>query len=447
MQLSAGFWKTLENIGDQPDPTNPTSIGINRTPHNIAFGSLFFWLPFAVLSTAFVGGAQTENSVPRILNRLREDTKELFKHDGKTPNQMAGDIPDFPELDYSMPQRRLQGGLPIWQLDKANDWDNGHAKFFIFGGVFLSLVIVGIPTATAVWLSWRTPTEGFGCRAITQICFFLAWVFSHICDWILVMAIKEPSDPLPVRGQSIFWITLGKDAILGGGAVIMLTFSAVGIFNSCNCWTKWWPDLGQRYLSFPEEQFVFDTIKHRLGREFPIVTAVALGLELVIFIFVTWAFWSGHCVLRQRDIDAVLKESVPRMERIKKRVRETLGRRHSRQNTDEKRIVDENNYKMKHLSPPAVPDNPESPKRTGRSRPVVQHSDTIESQRGASRDSLRPRSSSSVDSASPSPKPTSPLIPPSPDHSRTKSSSKKGVHFEPTVAGALQNEDVAPHAI
>ena len=313
-QLFAGFWKTLDNIEDKPRDA------LNRTPHNIAFGALYFWLPFAVLTTAIVGGAQTQNSVPRILNRLRNDTNLIFPPE-LGADQETRESKSLPELKFSMSKRRVAGGLPTWQPDKFRDWKDEHMKFFLFTLV-LSVIIVLIPGTAAMWVSWRTPTEGFGCRSLTQMCFFISWGISYLIDWIL--AIREPpKTDGAVRGQWIYWITFVKDLALTTGAITMLTYTSRGIFNSCNCWTKWYPDHsgGQRYLSFPEEQYVFDTIKGRLQYEFWIVTVVAFGIELIIFFLVWLYFHRGHRVLKQRDIEAVLANE-GRGKRMRKRVRD-----------------------------------------------------------------------------------------------------------------------------
>lgn len=298
-QLFAGFWKTLDNIENHPRES------LNRTPHNIAFGALYFWLPFAVLTTAIVGGAQTENSVPRILNRLRNDTDLIFPPETRADrkNQESNSLP---ELDFSMAKRRIAGGLPTWQPDKFQDWNNEHLKFFLFS-LLLSIFIVAIPGATAIWVSWRTPTEGFGCRALTQTCFFVSWVASYNIDWLLTVVFREqPDTDGAVRSQWVYGITFFKDLALTTGAVTMLTYTSRGIFNNCNCWTKWLPNHGERYISFPQEQYVFDIIKGRLQSEFLIVTIAALGIELLIFFLVWMYFHSGHRVLKQRDIDEVL---------------------------------------------------------------------------------------------------------------------------------------------
>ena len=303
-QLFAAFWKTLDQVGDHPEIDNPSSLNVNHAPHNIAFGALYFWLPFAVLSTAIVGGAQTQNSVPRILNRLREDTEEIFGA------KREGSLMSFPLLEFSMSERRVSGGLPTWQPDKFDDWTSENhtgIKFFFFG-FFMSTTIATIPAIAAIWVSWRTPTEGFGCRSITQASFFVSWLLNVTSDWILSKCTRRYKGPRIVRGQCIYWITFAKDFLLTSGAIIALTSSAIGVFNSCICWTKWFPGQsgGQRYLSFPEEQFVFDTIGRRLKYEFAIVTTVALGLELFIFVLVRLYFRRGTAVLSQRDLEAIV---------------------------------------------------------------------------------------------------------------------------------------------
>lgn len=307
-QLFAAFWKTLDQAGDHPEINNPSSLNLNRTPHNIAFGALYFWLPFAVLSTAIVGGAQTENSVPRILNRLSEDTEEIFgANRGATGEERS--LMSFPKLKFSMPERRVSGGLPTWQPDKFDDWTSENhmgIKFFFFG-FLVSTAVATIPAIAAIWLSWRTPTEGFGCRSITQASFFVSWLLNVTSDWILSICTRRSKGPGIARGQRIYWITFAKDFLLTSGAIIALTFSSIGVFNSCNCWTKWFPGKsgGKRYLSFPDEPFVFDTIRRRLKYEFAIVTTVALGLELSIFVLVRLYFRRGSAVLSQRDLEAI----------------------------------------------------------------------------------------------------------------------------------------------
>lgn len=172
----------------------------------------------------------------------------------------------------------------------------------------MSITIATIPAIAAIWVSWRTPTEGFGCRSVTQASFFASWLLNVTSDWILSEWTRRSKGPRIARGQSIYWITFAKDFLLTICALIALTSSAIGVFNSCNCWTQWFPGKsgGQRYLSFPEEQFVFDTIRRRLKLEFASASTVALGLELFIFVLGRLYFRRGSTVLSQRDLEAIV---------------------------------------------------------------------------------------------------------------------------------------------
>lgn len=98
-----------------------------------------------------------------------------------------------------------------------------------------------------------------------------------------------------------------KDLLLCAGVVASFTLESIGIFNSCNCWTEWWSRGEPRYISFPQDQYVFDTLKRRMKIEFPATVASLLGFELLVFAILAAVLWDGHRVLKQRDLDAVLR--------------------------------------------------------------------------------------------------------------------------------------------
>ena len=327
LQLTAGFWKTLNAVGHQYEPTNPASIGMNRVPHNIAFGALYFWLPFAVLLTAYVGGAQTENSVPRILERLRSETDALFNQpggivaganrsqrntiDGPPGTPRVGNQPlttaetdamrpgHFQQIRFGMPQRRNQGGLPIWQPDKFSD----RAEQPWGRCLTVAIIIVLIPTFTAESLSYLAPTEGFGCRAATQLGFFGSWCLNLLFDFVLCSFLSSPNERGEInlwRRWWLFWLTFTKDILFTAGSWVMLTYTAIGVFNSCSCWSKF---MREPYISFPQEPFVFNLIRSRLANTFPLIVGGSLVLELSIFAIAHLVFSTAHRVLKQRDLE------------------------------------------------------------------------------------------------------------------------------------------------
>ena len=307
-QIAASFWKTLYEIGDTPNPSDPNTVNFNRVPHNIAFGVLYFWLPFVIILTAFVGGPQTENSVPRILNIFRADALQIFKHD-LTGTTYSDKDTKLRYLEYSTKERIQR--LSSWHLDKYKDWSNPeHAKFTIFWVIF-SIIIITIPAVAAIELSWRTPTGGFSCRTTTQVLFWFFWIVRFGIDIILVRLFPEKRKSRDIdnkghgtaRNMWIYYISWWLDFLLVAAGTIVITYVSKGLFNDCACWSQWGTDHDDRYISFPQEQYVFDTIRQRLIWEFSFVVGGALALEAILFIFVAIYFWKGYKVLRQDDID------------------------------------------------------------------------------------------------------------------------------------------------
>lgn len=320
IQVSAGFWKVLSaNTGDAYDPSNAASEGLNRAPHNIAFGVLFFWLPIAVMMTAWIGGSQTPHLVPRELENFALDVRELFE----------GQIPNYPiDNDHDMQKyfpaihsggNWARGGLPVWQICKFSDRFSTPARrwrFRFFGGG-LSILAVALPTACAMSISWLTPSDGFGCRSTTQLGFFLVWLSSAACDRALLMSKDvlfrgshlDREKRLIMQLERIYWITFVKDLAIMVGTVTTLTYTALGVFNKCDCWSMWLPFNSVRYISFAQEPYVFQLIKYRLTYVFSSITLGAVLVQVIIFFVVMLWFWDGYTVLKQRDIDAVLEGS------------------------------------------------------------------------------------------------------------------------------------------
>lgn len=321
IHLSAGFWNTLDQVGDTYDPSNSVSAGLNRSPHNIAFGALFFWLPFVVLMTGLVGGSQTSHMIPQVLKELRRDLNDLKTSSIQTqrPSVDTGsETRDNPEQTKSLPdisndkyKRWLFGGLPVWQVEKFKDFqkDKDGESHWSFArlGMALSFTVVAIPTGCAVAISWLTPTEGFGCRTATQLSFLGLWILSAMIDWLFFLCAIGRSKKAKTRSQYsiIYCCTFFKDFISTCVIIVTLTWSATGAFNSCECWCKYPTSSG--FLSFPQDEFIFKMIKSRLEKPFPIIVSCSLLSQIAIFAWVCWQFRQGLRVLKLGDIDSVLE--------------------------------------------------------------------------------------------------------------------------------------------
>ena len=404
VQITSAFWKTLNALGDTYDASNPVSAGLNRAPHNIAFGILFFWLPFAVLLTALVGGSQTSHLIPRVLQDFRSNFErhrvigesatrtaepevectlsgteapatgtEARPHPSRAINPSTelhdNEKKSFPDISSGLYERWKWGGLPVWQVEKFKDfWKPAentpdHRLFAIFA-MLLSFSIVAIPATCAVLVSWLTPTQGFECRQMTQLAFLVMWTVNAMVDWTLFRytspstALRSASASTANRDSqsssnvethairapytSIYWMTLVKDLIFTAGTIATLTFSALGMYNQCNCWSNW--SFSTRYISFLQDDFIFHMIKHRLGKTFPIIAGCALASEAVLFILIWCYFLKGWRVLKQSDIDSALASRDSRWKRLlrmMKRVWRRLLRAKKRVATVEVIVEDE----------------------------------------------------------------------------------------------------------
>ena len=311
IHISAGFWNTLNRIGDTYDPSNPVSSGLNRTPHNIAFGALLFWLPFAVLMTSLVGGSQTKHMIPQVLEDLRRDLNRirLSKDQSDIEPPRIDETESLPKLPSDMYKRWSFGGQPVWQAAKYKDLNENalgynHRRFALVG-MALSFTAVAIPASCAMAISWLTYTEGFGCRAVTQLAFLLFWVFNAFADCIILRICARGDRKSSKRYSTSYYVTFVKDIICFLVTIGGLTGTALGVFNNCECWSKWPSSSG--YISFLQDDLIFQGIKNRLRITFPIIIICTLSIETIIFMIVWMCFRKGLRVLKQRDIDSVLQ--------------------------------------------------------------------------------------------------------------------------------------------
>jgi hypothetical protein len=182
--------------------------------------------------------------VPKVLEDFRRDFEALqFSARGR-PNYVG-----LPDIYDEEDKRWCCGGLPVWQAAKFYDlrkevWE---IRQFAWLALAISFTVVAIPTGCAVALSWLTPTEGFGCRGMTQVSFLIMWVLSACIDYLLWACIvpkntrsydrisKTPNTTSQAkhtrRYLTIYRITFVKDFLFMTGTIVMLTWTALGMFN------------------------------------------------------------------------------------------------------------------------------------------------------------------------------------------------------------------------
>ncbi|MCJ1439280.1 hypothetical protein MMC27_008672 [Xylographa pallens] len=294
---------------------NPTTY-INIEAHSIAFTTLYFWIIPAVFLASIIGVSQTENAIPRILQRFRTDIFHAFQ-DWETalPNdhlpvedgegrpadelrQRSGGIYSFQPNTISPPVPPAEpldtGYVP--QLRSPNlfkrVWDSLVRLVTLRkGSPVFPLVIVAAGTVTGCLISYLVPPVGFDCRNIGEILIYEAWLVSAVFDYI----------PWGEHHLQRFRFTFTKDALVTVATMGGIIVTQVGIFHRCDCYTNW----GKTVVALPGLVYVEGILVHRISTVYPAIAFLCIGLELVVFPALILAQYSEAIrVFMQRDDNA-----------------------------------------------------------------------------------------------------------------------------------------------
>ncbi|KAG4438394.1 hypothetical protein IFR05_006100 [Cadophora sp. M221] len=259
---------------------------INIEAFSVAFSALYFWIIPAVFLSSVVGVSQTENAIPRILERFRDDVKKQFKDwDVRLPTK---------EVDrMNTASRERKGGLYSWapveaqESVKANiradgDHRNGfssrwervkHTASSVLslrpGSLTLPFVAVTYSAVTGIWISYLVPPRGFECRHIGEIAIYSTWIISAALNFF----------PFGSRQHNLrFNFILIKDTIATAATVTGIIVTQVGVFNRCSCYTRW----GRVGLALPQWNAVSDVLSTRIRTAYPAISFTCIGFMLVV---------------------------------------------------------------------------------------------------------------------------------------------------------------------
>lgn len=281
---------------DLPDNKNV------RTPHNIAFGAIYFWILPVVTLASIIGASQSQNAVPRILERLQEDV--LLANGNKSSKFSLSSI------DLRNPHTRT-GGIYTWQMSKLK-WSTYKGagtsiKWTSAILFFLSLASVGSSFLIAVFISYQVPPTGWGCRGVLQSAIFASWVGSLTCDFFFQMKLEH-------RPRLLFWTTFIKDIVVTVATLTMMIYSSIGVFNRCMCWTNF----GRAPLSFGAEPVIAAVLNRKLGHDWRYMASGGMLVQVFITTFACCLFSKGLVVLLQRDEDIPSASSFQEERRVPK---------------------------------------------------------------------------------------------------------------------------------
>ncbi|MCJ1404091.1 hypothetical protein MMC11_007316, partial [Xylographa trunciseda] len=278
-----------ESAAEIPNP----STYINIEAHSIAFTALYFWIIPAVVLASVIGASQTENSIPRILQRFQTDIENAFpKWTISLPNihLTKDDVEGRPDAAL----RERSGGIYSWQpmqsrnanfhrpihtVNRVADPPQGFVRKVFYsliellhfqrGSPVLALIIVAAGTLTGFLISYLIPPIGFECRHLGEILIYEAWLLNAALDYI----------SWGEYHRSRFWFTFAKDFLTAAATMGGIIATQVGVFNRCSCYTLW----GKTGLALPEISRVAGTLVHRIATVYPAIAFLCVSFELVVF--------------------------------------------------------------------------------------------------------------------------------------------------------------------
>ncbi|KAI9713065.1 MAG: hypothetical protein M1820_001050 [Bogoriella megaspora] len=227
-----------------------------HVPHTIALRELYYWLIPVITLSAANGAFPTAWTSYAILHPMVDII-----------NSAGFSCKIQPLKSYS-------GGSYIWRPNKSLRTRSPALTPSLRSRPMLLLQLSFLSVATA-WLfsflvSWYTPTVGLGCRSITELAYFVTWLFSCCMSAILSRMIK--------KYNLLFAITFAKDALLAIPMVIVLFAAFRGWWNSCQCWSARWT------LGFSEAEVPLNitTRESQLNSFYEWMIGSALGIQCAL---------------------------------------------------------------------------------------------------------------------------------------------------------------------
>lgn len=222
---------------------------------------------------SIIGVSQTQAAIPRILRRFQVDVERLdLPSSVRLPNECLDDDE----------RRVFHGGLYSWQPQKCYPSYN-----------LLSYVMVMMGTATGMAVSAFVPPDGWDCRHIGEILILIAWLLSAQIDFGL-----SHFWPLNEGNRTkFFWITGSKDLLIAIATIGGIITTQVGVFNRCECYTRW----GKTGLPLPEMPETAQTLFDRLKTVYPGIALACIAIELIFVPFICIRYINALRTFVQRD--------------------------------------------------------------------------------------------------------------------------------------------------
>ncbi|ORX95507.1 hypothetical protein BCR34DRAFT_607932 [Clohesyomyces aquaticus] len=323
----------------EPGPGN----WINVEAHSVAFSALYLWVTSVVVLGAIIGASQTEDSIPRILQRYEIDMNGLKEPPGgpnssipailemfgrrmeqlqNAPAQEGASISNMLERlkkDIESLQstpcprsinegwcereglRAVNGGVYSWKPRKwrptkegTKQWGDVLDEANIGTGsllwyAFVATMVVGSSLVLSSCFTYLVPPKGPSCRHIGEGFMFSCWAVSFAGEFFLERFIT--------KDDRLFTAVVCKDVSCALINISIILITQWGIFYRCACWT----DLGRKGLALPQIPEIKRELMDMIRDTFPWVVGGAITFHILFCLLVAVCYRDALRVFLQRD--------------------------------------------------------------------------------------------------------------------------------------------------
>lgn len=267
----------------------------------IATGVLLSWLVPAILMSNAMGGLTSRRTAYDIMADLARNTA--------TPGQEADVFRVTDRRSFFMSNSRLWAQTSLAGYDNALPWSGGlymyrpwklmhitktnHSRLsvLLLFGLAATPVLIGL--IGGVLILWYQLPTGLNCRHVWLVTVALLWNLSAL----VTMFTARPSSRF-ATGKYHWRITLVKDACVAIPSVLIMFLSAVGLFNSCWCWSGPFQYGRKGRVPLPETVYLANA-----RSVYPAILGLAL-LSQVLVVLVIMVIWRrGMKLLRWSERD------------------------------------------------------------------------------------------------------------------------------------------------
>ena len=247
----------------------------------IATGVLLSWVVPAALISNAVGNLPSRRTAYNIMADLAANTGNDTFH---VLDQRSIFLPTFPSIAQTCSNEYFRalgwsGAIYMyrpWKLRYITSTRHRYLHTLLLATLAAAPVLIGL--AGGVLILWYQTPVGLNCRHIWLISVALLWILSTLITLIT-------HDSSFATGKYHWRLTLIKDACIAVPSLLAMFLSAVGLYNSCWCWSGPFQYPHQGRVSLLQTTYL-----NNAKSVYPKIvgTVLLLQIALVIMVAVVW---------------------------------------------------------------------------------------------------------------------------------------------------------------